>query len=232
MALPLQPALWPNPANLAPDGMEFFEGDMLFPGNHSEDRAVVPGTYQLWPQGIIPVVIHPNLAHGMPLIRQAVASIQAKSCLRFVSRTTQRDYVHIFPGRGCYSAVGRQGSQQQLSLGTGCLNKGTVVHELLHAAGFFHEHSRSDRDQYIVVFRQNVVPEYAFNFEKMQPWQHRLLTPFDKDSIMLYGSYAGSRAPGLYTMLARDGSRLREVPDKPGLSDSDARRIRILYQCP
>ncbi|KAM7294421.1 putative metalloproteinase [Ixodes scapularis] len=58
----------------------------------------------------------------------------------------------------CYSAVGRMGNAQPLSLGDGCVFRGTIIHELLHAVGFYHEHSRSDRDQYINVFLQNVDP--------------------------------------------------------------------------
>ncbi|KAL1485960.1 hypothetical protein MTO96_047157, partial [Rhipicephalus appendiculatus] len=68
-------------------------------------------------------------------------------------------------------------------------------------------------------------------FEKMKSWQNRLLTPFDIKSIMLYGSHSFARAPGLVTMLAKDGSRLREVYGKPGLSASDVIRVKKLYNC-
>ena len=51
----------------------------------------------------------------------------------------------------CWSFVGRQGGSQDLSLGSGCDFKGTVIHELLHALGFFHEHTRLDRDDYVTI---------------------------------------------------------------------------------
>lgn len=38
----------------------------------------------------------------------------------------------------------------------GCLYHGTVQHELLHALGFNHEQTRSDRDNHIRVLLQNV----------------------------------------------------------------------------
>ncbi|KAL1473639.1 hypothetical protein MTO96_038552 [Rhipicephalus appendiculatus] len=131
----------------------------------------------------------------------------------------------------CSSFVGRQGGAQEVSLGTHCLHTGLIAHELMHAAGFDHEHSRSDRDEYIDVFMDNVEPEDVDQFEKLAPGKNRLLTPFDMDSVMLYGSETFAREPGLVTMLAKDGSRLKDVFEKPGLSASDVRRINMLYNC-
>ncbi|XP_072140379.1 uncharacterized protein [Dermacentor andersoni] len=76
-----------------------------------------------------------------------------------------------------------------------------------------------------------VETENVDQFKKLEPWQNKLLTPFDRNSVMLYGSESFSRKRGLATMLAKDGSRLKEVHEKPGLSASDARRINMLYRC-
>ncbi|KAL1415832.1 hypothetical protein MTO96_028615 [Rhipicephalus appendiculatus] len=131
----------------------------------------------------------------------------------------------------CYSYIGRNGGRQVVSLGTGCLYNGTVTHELLHAAGFYHEHTRTDRDDYIDIFPDNIIRSYLFNFKKIEPSKIRLLTPFDYNSVMLYGSDAFARRRGLSTMLTKNGSTLIDVYDKPGLSEVDITRINILYNC-
>ncbi|XP_050032328.1 astacin-like metalloprotease toxin 5 isoform X1 [Dermacentor andersoni] len=223
---------WPHPGNQALESTGLFEGDILLPGNNSEDRTAVTNDLLLWPEGIIPFVVESSLGRYTEMIRQAIDEIEGKTCLRFVPRTTQRDYITIYRGSGCYSGIGRLGRSQPVSLGFGCLYKGTMVHELLHAAGFFHEHSRSDRDIYIDVFTENAKEGTQKQFEKLESWQNRLLTPFDVNSVMLYGSYAFAKAPDLVTMLAKDGGYLTEVYDKPGMSADDVVRVKKLYKCP
>ena len=61
----------------------------------------------------------------------------------------------------CYSPVGRQylnpGKGQELSVGEGCNVKGIILHELLHALGFWHEQARTDRDDYLEVLWENIL---------------------------------------------------------------------------
>ena len=60
----------------------------------------------------------------------------------------------------CYSYVGRSPSSrrdyQDLSIGRGCAHLGIVLHELMHAIGFYHEQSRYDRDQYVRIIFSNI----------------------------------------------------------------------------
>lgn len=65
----------------------------------------------------------------------------------------------------CWSYVGRYGGPQILSLqppddrSQNCLgSEGRALHELLHALGIFHEQSRADRDKFVKIHLDNVIP--------------------------------------------------------------------------
>ena len=77
---------------------------------------------------------------------EAMGYITSKSpCVTFVPATKESiNYVVIHTGPSCASEVGMQGRAQVLFMNEECINEGLTkpVHELLHAAGFVHEHIR------------------------------------------------------------------------------------------
>ena len=61
--------------------------------------------------------------------------------------------------------MGRYGGPQVVSLqppdakGPNCLGgEGRAIHELMHALGIFHEQSRADRDEFVDVKLENIIP--------------------------------------------------------------------------
>ena len=59
----------------------------------------------------------------------------------------------------CCSYVGRRGGgPQAISIGKNCDKFGIVVHELGHVIGFWHEHTRPDRDEHVSIIRDNIQP--------------------------------------------------------------------------
>lgn len=133
--------------------------------------------------------------------------------------------------RSCFSMIGRVGGGQGISLGSGCLVHGVVIHELMHAIGFFHMHSRSDRDRYLKILWPNIDQGMQSQFRRNAKNQDILFRPFDYRSIMLYGPKLFS-SNGQDTMIPlKRGARLLDTGVKKGLSDEDARSINMLYGC-
>jgi len=56
----------------------------------------------------------------------------------------------------CSSLIGRVGGRQYLSMAY-CMGPPSAKHELMHALGFYHEHSRPDRDKYVTIHWSNIL---------------------------------------------------------------------------
>lgn len=70
--------------------------------------------------------------------------------------------VSVLSPRSCCSYVGRRGGgPQAISIGKNCDKFGIVVHELGHVIGFWHEHTRPDRDEHVSIVRDNIQPGTA-----------------------------------------------------------------------
>ncbi|XP_022236598.1 zinc metalloproteinase nas-4-like, partial [Limulus polyphemus] len=168
-------------------------------------------------------------------IMRAMETIQNQiKCIKFKQRDPEtRDYAFLTKKTGCWSFVGRQGGSQQVSLDSTCFAVGVIIHELIHVIGFWHEHSRSDRDEYIQILWENIIEDQKSNFQKFDIWDNNLLgETFDYDSIMMYGLYTFSKDGASQTMKAiQENVTILPVSSKVQLSDSDIRRIKKLYEC-
>ncbi|RWS09980.1 Astacin-like metalloprotease toxin [Dinothrombium tinctorium] len=127
--------------------------------------------------------------------------------------------------------LGRTGGEQALSLGYGCLFKGTIIHELIHALGFHHEQNRSDRDEFVTVFYDRIKAKEKYAFRRLAPNKNRLLSPYDYHSMMHYASDAFSK-DGRDTMIAKkEGIKLVDPATRTKLSQFDIIKISRLYRC-
>ncbi|GFY68877.1 high choriolytic enzyme 2 [Trichonephila inaurata madagascariensis] len=163
-----------------------YGGDIVLPDGWNETDASIAGIRDIkfrWFEGldkaIVPFVIDQSSYGIRNIIYQAIEQYHRHTCVRFVPRTNQTDYIRIFSGNGCWSAVGRSGGRQDLSLGKGCGYIGLVIHQLGHAIGLFHEHQRSDRDNYVTIYRQNAIPSQLHNFAKMDKSKELIFTPYE-----------------------------------------------------
>ncbi|KAL2077089.1 hypothetical protein ACEWY4_026593 [Coilia grayii] len=127
----------------------------------------------------------------------------------------------------CFSSLGRTGGRQELSLKRdGCVYHGIIQHELNHALGFYHEQTRSDRDQYVTINWEYIDPTTYHNFQKQIT--NNLDTPYDYSSVMHYGRYAFTTQYGKETITPIPDSRV-EIGQRMGLSRTDIQRINKLY---
>ncbi|PAV89968.1 hypothetical protein WR25_10546 [Diploscapter pachys] len=135
---------------------------------------------------------------------------------------------------GCCSYVGRRGDgPQAISIGKNCDKFGIVVHELGHVVGFWHEHTRPDREFFVDIFYKNIQPGQDYNFEKSKPDEvDSLGESYDFASIMHYARDTFSRGNFHDTILPKPNSGFRsEIGQRVQLSEGDIRQTKKLYKC-
>ena len=74
-----------------------------------------------------------------------------------------------------------------------CYSPGTIVHEFIHAIGFYHEHTRPDRDRYVKIHWQNIEKDDKHNFDEVSRNWLMGRTKYDGKSIMHYNAYDFSK---------------------------------------
>ncbi|XP_059382449.1 hatching enzyme 1.2-like isoform X1 [Carassius carassius] len=209
------------------------EGDLALPKTRNAMKCL--NDYCKWPKSSsgqveVPYTIASDFYDDeKAVIENAMKSIAAKTCVRFVSRSNQVDYISIENIVGCSSTVGRSGGKQQLALSvSGCVSHGIIEHELIHSLGFYHEHTRSDRDQYVQINWQNIPEATAYNFQKKDT--NNLNTPYDYSSIMHYGRTAFAKQYGKDTITPIPNPSV-QIGQRTEMSKIDILRINKLYEC-
>jgi len=193
--------------------------------------------YNRWPNNVVPYNIESTYNNAQKqTIKKALEEIEQKTCFKFVVWKDQKDYVNIKEAEGCNSPLGRQGGNQRLSLGKGCVDVATVQHEVMHALGIHHEHQRPDRDEHIEIIYGNVEPQWRIWFDTVTTNQYELKGfKYDIHSIMHYHSTAfGKTDPSTrYPMITmKVKSSGQPVPYNNKLTDEDVKKIQAIGNCP
>ncbi|EFX70500.1 hypothetical protein DAPPUDRAFT_61185, partial [Daphnia pulex] len=130
------------------------------------------------------------------VIAFGVNEYHENTCIKFVARTSEKNYIRIYNKGSGYEKFNEIVGAQDLSLDDGCVSRdypGIVLHEMMHAAGFFHEHTRPDRDSFVRIDFNNIILEHVFNLNANDASKVTTLgLPYDYDSVMHYSMYAFS----------------------------------------
>lgn len=210
-------------------------GDVLL-GTVTAPANVTSGTHEperprLWESPVIPYAIHRELTNPAR-VEAAIKYFNENTPIQFVPLEAEGEDAIVFvpDAKNCASYVGRIGGPQPIMVADRC-GRQELIHELMHALGFVHEHSRLDRDQFIEIVWDNIDSQYWPQFAMVPElmvldYQGRTFD-FDSSSAMLYPPSAFPRQPGLVTVQGKAGTRVSPITS--GLSASDRERLNVWY---
>ena len=240
------------------NGSRTYQGDIILDkaarsargANVNPSSLTIASTQDLWPQvgGVATVyyVIDPaSDPSATPNINAAIAASNADfpGLLQWVPWQSGDgpNYVDInlsstdFSGQ-CEAAEGYEAVPAQPMAGSALCSVTTILHEMGHVIGLWHEQSRPDRDNYIAVNYNNVIKGSWSNYDLLTQ-NAQILGLYDYASVMQYPPYSFSRNGGPVIETVPAGIPLQNtegvpVPAKADYSAGDKETIERLYGAP
>lgn len=213
------------------NGMNFFQGDIVLSDQQlSEGGTTHKGgaTYSRWPNRTIYYTVASNMGSiNGNKINSAVNEYNTKTNTRWVQRTNQSNYVEFIfgssNGSDGWAHIGYQGGKQTISLDQN-ISVGSVIHEMGHTVGLYHEHCRQDRDQYVSIQWGNIQDGQAYNFNKYTSGTD--IGPFNINSVMMYwpNSYSKNGQPTI-----KRANNTNFTYNRTGFTTGDINTINAMY---
>lgn len=219
-------------------GLAVLEGDILL-GKVDSKGSLSQGirsrglarsdAFGRWPDGIVPYLAPTqNSELQQKNIEYAIQHWMDFTGITFVELTDDNEeqypnYLRFDDSGSCASYVGMQGGEQSIMVSDAC-TQGSIIHEIGHALGLFHEHTRSDRDNFVQVDWAQIKEGKEINFN-IQNTGTENYGAYDYGSIMHYGEYFFS-STGDPTIIVPTGI---EIGQRVALSDIDALSVDQMY---
>ncbi|XP_039182144.1 meprin A subunit alpha-like [Crotalus tigris] len=212
----------------AATGKKFFESDIIM----LLDRNALRNDSYRWKLPI-PYKMGASIdLNTKGIILQAFEMFRLKSCIDFKPYEGEKSYLQFEKLDGCWSYVGNLQTGQVISIGSRCEYKDIVEHEVLHALGFFHEQSRTDRDDYVKIWWNEIIDGQANNFGKYNDsFISDLNTPYDYESVMHYGPYSFSKNSSVPTITTKIPEFNNIIGQSQDMSKTDVERLNRMYHC-
>ncbi|XP_055995164.1 blastula protease 10-like [Ostrea edulis] len=204
-------------------------------------RKAVANEMKLWPGGIVYYQMSNGLdGDAIGNITSAMKIWEENTCLRFREHTPisgSLDRV-IFVGiQQCQSPIGRRGGPQEVMIG-GCKDDEenqyktiSIAHEIAHSFGFYHEHTRPDRDDHVTIYSNNIMEGFEMDFRKIGVRSIHDIEPYDVSSVMHYGPTYMSKDSRLKTIVPRMKNLMGVMGQREELSFLDVKTANDLYKC-
>lgn len=186
-----------------------------------------------WKDAIVPFYIEEKhfSDEEVETVLSAMQEFHMNSCLRFKPyNESDVDFLFITGNvSGCWSSVGMQGEGGQvLNVNSPkCVKKGVVIHEMLHAVGFYHQQSAANRDDYVKILWENISDGHESNFNKYDESEVTDYgVPYDYQSIMHYSGKAFSKNGNETIVALRNVTSLGQ---RKGFTDGDLLKLNRMY---
>ncbi len=223
------------------NGVAISEGDIIFGDaekyfNNTKDRSVrglsnyVYGT--VWPNGVVPYRISGQLSvSATEKVRAAIGAWNATGAVTMIERTDATagaypNYIDFVSADQCASWVGFQNDgPQSIYTGDKC-SEGSMIHEIGHAMGLLHEHTRPDRDSFVQINWNSINTDKRHNFDILD--DAIPLGDYDYSSIMHYGThfFSNDNNPTI-SSLQNTGVKIGQ---REFISEGDKNSMITLYQ--